>query len=97
MIGNLEVSLVSYVQMYITADNLGHEKLKRFVDEWVKIRAISIDEIVTMLLNDLSYDTSLMMRILPDELKQSLALPEVASHRLGGELALLVAAVHEAG
>lgn len=93
LIGNLEVSLDSYVQMYITADNLGHEKLKQFVGERVKIRAISIDEIVNMLLNDLSYDTSVMMKILPDELKQSLALPEVASHRLGGELALLVFAL----
>jgi len=93
LIGNLEVSLDSYVEMYITADNLGHEKLRKFVDERVRIRAISIDEIVNMLLHDLSYDTGLMMRILPDDLKQSLALPETASHRLGGELALLVFAL----
>ena len=46
-----------------------------------------------MLLNDLSYDTGLMMRILPDELIASLALPATPSHRLGGELALLVFAL----
>jgi len=93
LIGNLEMSLDSYVEMYITADNLGHEKLRKFVDERVRIRAISIDEIINMLLNDLSYDTGLMMRILPDELITSLALPATPSHRLGGELALLVFAL----
>lgn len=93
LIGNLEVSLDSYLEMHMTAENLGHEKLAKFVDERVRIRAISIDEIVNILLNDLRFDTALMMRILPDGLKKSLSLPETANHRLGGELALLVFAL----
>ena len=33
LIGNLELSLDSYVEMHITADNLGYEKLRKFVDK----------------------------------------------------------------
>ena len=93
LIGNVEMSLSSYLEMFATADNLGHEKLRKFVNERVRIRAISFNEIVGMLLNDLRYDTALMMKILPDELKQSLALPAMPSHKLGAELALIVYAL----
>lgn len=32
LIGNLELSLDSYIEMHITADNPGCEKLRKFVD-----------------------------------------------------------------
>ena len=93
LIGNVEMSLGSYLEMHATADNLGHKKLKKFVDERVRIRPINFDGIINVLMNDLTYDPTLMMKIIPEKLRQSLALPSTPSHKLGAELALLVFAL----
>lgn len=88
-IGSSVVSLQTYLRMYEAAERLEHEILQDFIEQRVKLRPKSTNDIINLLKSDLAYDPVLTTATLSDQFLKDLNIGQDGNHRIGGELALL--------
>ena len=89
LIGSSVVSLQTYLRMYEAAERLEHEILQDFIEQRVKLRPKSTNDIINLLKSDLAYDPVLTTATLSDQFLKDLNIGQDGNHRIGGELALL--------
>ena len=89
LIGKSVVDHTTYLEMYDAANRLDHPELTNFVEQRVKLKPKSINDIISILKSDLAFDPSLIKSTLSNDFLTNLNLAENNHHALGGELALL--------
>ena len=89
LIGKSVVNYSTYLEMFETANRLDHQELTTFIEQRVKLKPKSINNIVKVLKSDLAFDPTLITSTFTADFLVSLNLSEKSSHFLGGELALL--------
>ncbi len=89
LIGNVRISLESFLDMYARSMQLKHQKLNSFIKERVNIKPKSVIEIIGLLRADLRFDIGLLISLFSDNLLQSLQISKTPNVETGGELALL--------
>ena len=89
LIGKSVVDHTTYLEMYDAANRLDHPELTNFVEQRVKLKPKSINDIISFLKSDLAFDPSLIKSTLSNDFLTNLNLAENNHHALGGELALL--------
>jgi len=89
LIGESVVNYSTYLEMFETANRLEHQELITFIEQRVKLKPKSINDIIKVLKSDLAFDPTLITSTFTEDFLVSLNLSEKSSHFLGGELALL--------
>ena len=89
LIGRSIVNYSTYLEMFEAANRLGHQELATFVEQRVKLKPKSIENIIEVLKSDLAFDPTLISSTFTEDFLVSLDLGGKNDHSLGGELALL--------